>query len=204
MIVLNSESCYHFYSNLEFRQVIQECDAICIDGIGVRLSMLLRGYNLERYHGPDLLSDIISTGLSKSYTLVGGSSKLHQDDVINILSSHIQLPISSDTHGLALEAFESLMENSQVDLRILVSLGLPKQELFARKIKSLLEEQGLNPTIIPLGAAIDFQFGLRRRSSRVWQVAGLEWLPRLLREPRMFPRIINSILGLFMLISERR
>ena len=203
VIVFNSESCYHFYTNRNFRRVVESCKYICVDGIGVRLALLLRGYNVRRYHGPDVLSDIVSSGESKKYKLLGGAPELTNAEICHVFHSHVPLPISDDINRLFATALKSLEISDSAESRFFVSLGLPKQELFSGLLADYLKRTGKHGVIIPIGAAVDFYFGYKTRSSRLWQKIGLEWLPRLVREPRMFPRIIRSAIGIIRLAFGR-
>jgi N-acetylglucosaminyldiphosphoundecaprenol N-acetyl-beta-D-mannosaminyltransferase len=56
-----------------------------------------------------------------------------------------------------------------------------------------------------VGAVFDFYAGTVRRSGEFWIKMGLEWLPRLLREPiRLWKRnFISTPLFLFYLVREK-
>lgn len=61
-----------------------------------------------------------------------------------------------------------------------VGLGCPKQERWVASHRDRL----LAPVLIGVGAAFDFHTGRVRQAPRCMQSAGLEWLFRLLQEPR--------------------
>jgi exopolysaccharide biosynthesis WecB/TagA/CpsF family protein len=62
-----------------------------------------------------------------------------------------------------------------------LALGMPQQEMLAHRIADQPEARGV---ALCIGASIDFLTGKQRRAP-VWvQVAGLEWLYRLLSNPR--------------------
>jgi N-acetylglucosaminyldiphosphoundecaprenol N-acetyl-beta-D-mannosaminyltransferase len=60
-----------------------------------------------------------------------------------------------------------------------VGLGCPRQEVFAYEYR-----EALRMPVVAVGAAFDFHAGVLRRPSRLVQRIGLEWLYRLLQEPR--------------------
>ena len=182
---------------------MEGCDFICVDGIGVKIALLLRGFSVKRYHGPDLLADLISAGKAQDFSLIGGNPALTEKDTRGILRSRVQLPMSEDVNRLATSASDELLKTPGAAQKILISLGLPKQELVAGLLIKELAVHGIDPVVIPLGAAIDFQFGYKRRSSKLWQNLGLEWLPRVIREPRMLPRLFRSVAGLVLLAFNR-
>ena len=72
---------------------------------------------------------------------------------------------------------------------LLVALGAPKQELWLHRTGA-----GIRPTVgLGVGASLDFVAGARR-APRWMSRAGLEWLFRLLQEPRRLARryLIND------------
>jgi len=67
---------------------------------------------------------------------------------------------------------------------LLVCLGAPKGELFIDRARDRL-----GPAVaLSLGASLDFYVGRARRAPRWMQRVGLEWLYRLLQEPRRMAR----------------
>ena len=68
---------------------------------------------------------------------------------------------------------------------ILLAVGSPQQELIAAEIAALPEAHG---TALCIGASIDFLVGRANRAPRWMQRLSLEWLHRLLTNPRRFWR----------------
>ena len=70
---------------------------------------------------------------------------------------------------------------------ILVCLGAPRQEIWMKNNAELLNA-GL---MIGLGGAMDVYAGVVERAPRKWRKLGLEWLYRLIKEPRRVKRMIK-------------
>ncbi len=64
-----------------------------------------------------------------------------------------------------------------------VGMGTPKQDLLVRRMAD-----GGNATYVAVGAAFDFIAGAKRRAPAWMQRVGLEWLFRLVSEPRRLAR----------------
>ena len=65
-------------------------------------------------------------------------------------------------------------------------LGHPKQELLAKELKNY-DWAGARPDwIMCVGATIEFLTGEQKRAPKAFQVLGLEWIFRLLTNPRKF------------------
>lgn len=71
------------------------------------------------------------------------------------------------------------LNKAQPDL-VWVGLGAPKQELWMQRARPLLDA----PLVLGVGAVFDFVAGNKRRAPRVMQRLGLEWMHRLVSEPR--------------------
>jgi N-acetylglucosaminyldiphosphoundecaprenol N-acetyl-beta-D-mannosaminyltransferase len=61
-----------------------------------------------------------------------------------------------------------------------VGMSSPKQDLWMARMRPLLEA----PVLIAVGAAFDFHTGTVKQAPRWMQRSGLEWLFRLVTEPR--------------------
>lgn len=85
---------------------------------------------------------------------------------------------------------------------VFLAVGSPGQEILARAIAMDGRAVG---TGICVGAALDFLAGGARRAPRWMQLAGLEWLHRLLREPgRLWRRyLLDDPLVFWLLWRER-
>jgi N-acetylglucosaminyldiphosphoundecaprenol N-acetyl-beta-D-mannosaminyltransferase len=72
---------------------------------------------------------------------------------------------------------------------LFVGMTAPKQEKWVHRNKHLIRAD----YICSIGAVFDFYAGTVKRSSPFWINLGLEWLPRLMREPkRMYRRVFFS------------
>lgn len=69
---------------------------------------------------------------------------------------------------------------------LLVGVGAPKQEKWIMKYRDSMP--GVD-VFMALGATIDFEAGTLKRAPKVWQKCGMEWLYRVIKEPkRLFKR----------------
>tara|TARA_B100000963_G_scaffold334365_1_gene327516 strand:+ start:3163 stop:3885 length:723 start_codon:yes stop_codon:yes gene_type:complete len=191
-VIFNTESIYYFFRDSSYRQYVRGCKNIFIDGAALSLIANIFSLDVERYHGPDLLEDLEDLGLLKNAVLVGGRKENKKLMEKNILKLWIDLPFLHNPKDLSQIAISEIKNKANVPI-VLISLGLPKQEIVTLSLGK--EFDHTKTLFIPLGAAIDFRTGAAVRSSRTWRNLGFEWLPRLIREPRMFIRNINSLIG---------
>ena len=201
--VFNTEAAYFYYKS-DYYDYLKLCDAIAIDGAFLKLAFLLRGFSVTRYHGPDLLDDALRVSSAKKIIVGGADSnvKLVNESIVD---NYVPLPFSDDINLLVdhfIRNFDFLTDNRYF---LFISLGLPKQERFSFLLRHKLEtiySDTSNIVLVPLGAAVDFQTGAKIRSGIFWQKLGLEWLPRLIREPRMLVRNVRSLYAFLMVLIK--
>jgi N-acetylglucosaminyldiphosphoundecaprenol N-acetyl-beta-D-mannosaminyltransferase len=99
------------------------------------------------------------------------------------LSGFDSPPFGFDADPIALESVCRRVVAARPDL-VFVGLGFPKQELVIERLQDLLPQTWF----MGCGAAIGFVAGVRRRAPGWMQRTGLEWLHRLISEPRRLMR----------------
>jgi N-acetylglucosaminyldiphosphoundecaprenol N-acetyl-beta-D-mannosaminyltransferase len=102
-----------------------------------------------------------------------------QKEFSNIRMGSYSPPYKSEFSAADTNAMIGAVNNFKPDF-LFVGMTAPKQEkwVFANK-------DSLDATVITsIGAVFDFYAGTVKRSSPFWIKIGLEWLPRLVREPK--------------------
>jgi N-acetylglucosaminyldiphosphoundecaprenol N-acetyl-beta-D-mannosaminyltransferase len=200
-VVFNTEAAYFFLTSHTYRADAIGANDIYCDGAGLQLYIGLRfGRRVRRRHGPDLLREYLLTRTQARVHFVGGSNAAHSGLQERFPAFFTRNEVTIDTRTLEEHHFAeraAVLAARPVD-DVLIFLGLARQERFQHR----LHEAGFAGSSIGLGAAIDFVSGSKIRAGRAWQAFGLEWLPRLMREPRMLPRVQRSF-ALFALLGAR-
>lgn len=76
-----------------------------------------------------------------------------------------------------------------------VGLGCPRQEVFAYEYR-----EDLNMPVLAVGAAFDYLAGTLRQPPSLIQAAGLEWVYRLIQEPRRLWKRYTMLSGRFLFL----
>lgn len=85
---------------------------------------------------------------------------------------------------------------------VILAMGMPKQEELAALIKQEVKRAGL---VVCGGAIIDFQAGRFPRAPQIFRTLSIEWLYRLLKEPRrLFMRYVVGIPIFFFNLEKHR
>lgn len=196
-VVFNTEAAHAFLTEPEYRRAATPATDVYCDGVGLQVYALLRfGRLVRRRHGPDVLHDYLVEREHARVLFLGGSSAAHEalrQRFPRFFSSNSVTFDDSAVPDQEMERKAQEIGRAHYD-DVLIFLGLGRQE----RMQHHLHAAGFTGASIGLGAAVDFLSGLKPRAGRGWQRLGLEWMPRLLREHRMWPRVVRSA-SLFLL-----
>ena len=170
-----------------FKGILNEADLVVPDGMPLVWLGHHHGYSLRRrVYGPELMDTFCRmTGLKYSHYLYGGKRAVATELAgvfkrkygISIVGSY-----SPPFRPLSEEEDEQIVSRINVigpDV-IWVGLSTPKQERWMHEHRKKLRA----PVVLGVGAAFDLNTGRLRQAPSWMREHGLEWLYRLLREPK--------------------
>ena len=146
---------------------------------------------IDRYPGIDLLVDILTdlNKKKKSLYLYGSTEKVNNDMVKYINNNFPEIRVVGHKNGY--QEDETIVENEIIKLKpdaIVVALGIPKQEIFINKIYQKLDK-GI---MIGVGGSFDVLSGNVKRAPILMRKINLEWLYRILKDPKRFNKFYNK------------
>ncbi|MRI02598.1 WecB/TagA/CpsF family glycosyltransferase [Kriegella sp. EG-1] len=182
--------------DLEFKKALEQSEILLPDGIGIVVAAkLLYGKKIKKIAGADL-HDFLLKKLNNnqgSCFYLGSSEK-----TLSLIQSRISKDYPNIRTGFYSPPYKnkfSAEDNAKMiaavnDFKpdvLFVGMTAPKQEKW-----SFAHKNELDTTIIcSIGAVFDFYAGTLKRPNKVWVNLGLEWLGRLIKEPkRMWKRYI--------------
>jgi len=171
-----------------FREVINAADMAVPDGMPIAWSLAHLGFPAqERISGPDLMLRLCehAAALGLPVFLFGSSPSTLQRLTENLLATLPDLRIAG-SHSPPFRQQSAAEDEEMIELInasgaaiVFIGLGCPKQEIW------MAEHRGkANAVMLGVGAAFDFHAGLKPQAPAWMQRIGLEWLFRLLTEPR--------------------
>ncbi len=172
----------------DFREIINASDLITADGVPLVWALRLLGVkSAKRVYGPDLTWQVCEAAerAGVSIAFYGGtpeSLKVFVEVVTERLPNLvISCAIAPPFRPLTVEEDATYTEQlAESGARILfVGIGCPKQEVWMSKHRGRL-----NMPMLGVGAAFDFHAGRVKQAPAWLQGIGLEWLFRLLMEPK--------------------
>jgi N-acetylglucosaminyldiphosphoundecaprenol N-acetyl-beta-D-mannosaminyltransferase len=187
---VNPEFLLEAERNSEFRTVLQNCDLRIADGVGITLAMLCKGEKLKcRFPGADLVDEIIhqTSGRGKSVYLAIRKDGLSSFQEVKDMLLKIFPELQIDGDNFDPQSYQLPVTSYQV---IFCNFGAPAQELFLASLKD-------NPNIrlaIGVGGSFDYLTGKLKRAPKFLRSFGLEWLWRLIQQPKRWKRIWNAVI----------
>jgi len=175
-----------------FRDAYGRADVSLCDGAPLLWSSRLLGLRLPgRVSGSDLFLPVMQLAARRGYRvyLLGASPGVAEEAAARLARELGVLVVGtlSPRIGLASGPDEAAVIESITAARpqlLLCCLGAPKGELFADRVRSRIGAV----VAVSIGASLDFYTGRVRRAPVWMQRLGLEWLFRLLQEPRRLAR----------------
>ena len=171
-----------------FRRMINAADLVTPDGMPLVWMMRLKGgRNQTRVYGPSLMLHILEAAAREGVPVGFYGSK---PDVLSALVERMQLQhsrlnvafvFSPPFRDLTREEDEEIISriNASGARVLFVGLGCPKQERWMSTHKDRV-----SAVMVGVGAAFDFIAGTKSQAPMWLQNSGLEWLFRLVAEPR--------------------
>ncbi|PZP55866.1 MAG: glycosyltransferase [Micavibrio aeruginosavorus] len=163
-----------------FYDFLLNSDYLLRDGIGVKLALKLFGLGeTENLNGTDLITAIINRYQHRRLAIFGASDetmiacrqRLEREGISGIVA--MENGFHEDDYYL------SLCRSVKPDV-VVLCMGMPRQEILAAKLKDL----ALAKLIICGGGWADFYSGIKIRAPLWVRKLSLEWMHRLLKEPR--------------------
>jgi N-acetylglucosaminyldiphosphoundecaprenol N-acetyl-beta-D-mannosaminyltransferase len=179
------------------------------DGMPLVWLCRLKGHrHVSRVYGPDLMLALCKRSVTRGYKhfFYGGAKGVpeqlaanlqHRFPGLTVVGTHSPpfRPLTPEEDDQAVQMINEVSPDV-----VWIGLGSPKQEQWMAthidRIKS--------PVLIGVGAAFDFLTGRKRQAPRWMQRSGLEWLFRLLTEPRRLWRryLVNNPLFVLLVLAQ--
>jgi N-acetylglucosaminyldiphosphoundecaprenol N-acetyl-beta-D-mannosaminyltransferase len=171
------------------RSALNHCGLAAEDGMPLVWWSRLTGFSqARRVCGSDLLDEVCASGVARQYRhyFYGASPRVLELLVDRLRRRHPGL-IVAGAHSppfRSLSAAEDAADIAAINEArpdfVWVGLGMPKQERWMVEHLGKIDATAL----LGVGAAFDFHAGTKPRAPIWMQRSGLEWLFRLLSEPR--------------------
>ncbi|MBB3054355.1 WecB/TagA/CpsF family glycosyltransferase [Mucilaginibacter gotjawali] len=207
--VANAHMLVEAHWSKAFQKVVNDADIVTPDGMPLAKSFkILHGIAQERVDGMSLLPLLLESSIAENLAVYfyGGSSGLVEHTksfiekdfpLLNVVGMY------SPPFRYLTEAEETLVidkiANSGANI-VFVALGCPKQEQWMAEMKDKIPA-----VLVGIGGALPVLIGLQKRAPVWMQKSSLEWLYRLVQEPRrLFKRyVVTNTVFLYLLLRAK-
>lgn len=191
VVTPNAEIAYEALHDIQLREMLNGADLMLPDGAGVVLaSKLLRTPVKQKVAGVDFAAGLLGIleRNGQSLYLLGGKTGIGELAAQKMLEAHPQLRIAGIADGYFQDEAPVIAKiNASGADALFVCLGAPKQERFMVQHRQELHVH----LMAGLGGSLDAFAGTVQRAP-AWMIRlNLEWLYRLIREPKRFRRMLR-------------
>jgi N-acetylglucosaminyldiphosphoundecaprenol N-acetyl-beta-D-mannosaminyltransferase len=201
IVTPNAEMILRARKSKRYREQLNKADLSLPDSVSLRYATAALTDRLLQHRRPgvDALKTIaeLTASHSKRLMLLGGDPNAAEDsadalrssiDGLNVIGINPgDLQYSNNEVTLSRALVESL-EREEADV-VAVALGMEKQEAFMNQVKQLLPHVNI---WIGVGGAFEMYSGQKQRAPILLRKMGLEFVWRLVLEPKRLPRILKA------------
>lgn len=185
----------------ELFTILNDSDLNVPDGIGIVIASKIQKKNIkERVGGLDLVTKLFEKDLS--FYFLGSTSEIVEKAKQNLEEKYSGIKILGIHNGFFdNNEEEKIIEeiNQKNPDILLVGLGVPKQEKWIYKNKNKLNAK----VLIGVGGSLDVISGKTKRAPEVFINLGLEWLYRLIKEPKRYKRMLKLPAFLLRILTDK-
>jgi N-acetylglucosaminyldiphosphoundecaprenol N-acetyl-beta-D-mannosaminyltransferase len=186
--VCTADTMVQCFDQPELAKIVTNSGMATTDGVPLMLLGKLRGYDLTRVYGPDLVLELCRQGLADNvrHYFYGSTNEVLEKLKTNLEKQFAGIQIA----GMYSPPFRPLSESDEADIIKMINktnpdivwcgLGTPKQDYWVGKFQPHLNSSAS----IAVGAAFNFHAGEVKQAPRWMMNSCLEWLFRLLVEPK--------------------
>ncbi|WP_461127050.1 WecB/TagA/CpsF family glycosyltransferase [Spirosoma aerophilum] len=191
---INAHAFNLCFTNNDFAEALLKSDYLLRDGTGIE--MLCKAIDRNpgiNMCGTDTIPQLLTLAKGKRIALIGTQEPYLQQakDMLKQKGHNVVLT----AHGfLDIPDYLPLVQQARADV-VILGMGMPKQE----RLSIFLKERLNNPCVIVNGGAIIDYWGEKVKRAPAWvRQMGMEWVFRLILEPRrLFKRyVIGNVLFL--------
>lgn len=183
---VNPDCLNKMITDPQYFQVLQAADQIFPDGIGLTIAgKMLRTPLKENINGTDMFPFLCEMAATREYSLflLGGRPGV-AEEMARRIQDRFHVRVAGTAHGYFdhdndCAAVVEQINQSGADI-LLVGLGAPLQEKWIAAHRRALAPK----VLMGVGGLFDFYSGNVKRAPRWVREIGLEWIYRIIQEPR--------------------
>ncbi|HPN54471.1 MAG TPA: WecB/TagA/CpsF family glycosyltransferase [Candidatus Moranbacteria bacterium] len=189
---VNAEFILQAQKDNDFKNILNTCDLNVADTISIRYAFLRYGKWLKaRIAGADLMHEILKIANEKKFSVFLAVSKngLSSYEEIKNKLSQIYPNVNFSGADIDNQNFSSYQMPYAICQILFCNFGAPRQEKFINCVKN-----DILGVAMGIGGSFDYITGKIKRAPKIMRYFGLEWLWRLILQPKRWKRIWNAVI----------
>lgn len=193
IVTVNPETLMKSEEDIELNKLLNDKNTVLVpDGIGVVKALKMLDYDVkERITGIDIANNLLEYGdkLNKTIYLFGAKQEVIDSMKVVLLKDYPNLKLVGSSNGYVSDrdkVFEEIVK-LKPDI-VLVALGIPYQEKLIYKHLNEFDK-GI---FVGVGGSFDVISGIKKRAPKIFIKLNLEWLYRIICEPKRIKRFYDS------------
>jgi N-acetylglucosaminyldiphosphoundecaprenol N-acetyl-beta-D-mannosaminyltransferase len=190
-------------SDPEHLEIIRNADLVTPDSVGVMWAAKRAGHPIpERVSGVDLVDRVCALSADKGYRVyfLGAAPGVAEQAAEKLRLRHPGCNIVGARHGYFPPDSDTVVAQEVAEAKpdiLFVAMGIPRQEKFIKATQAIIGAK----VAMGVGGSFDVFSGRAKRAPIVIQKLKLEWLWRLLANPKKIakvknlPRFVRMVLG---------
>ncbi len=203
VVTLDASMCVGARHDTELRRIVCEADLVTPDSAGILWAARRFGVRLvERVSGVEIVAELAarSPTTGASLFLLGAAPGVAEEAARKLQDTYPGCRIVGARHGYfgPDEEAQVIEDISRSGTDVLcVAMGIPKQEKWIARNREVLRI----PVMIGVGGTLDVLSGRLRRAPHWMRRTNLEWLYRVMTNPRkigkvmMLPRFVAMVMS---------
>lgn len=192
IIAVNPEKIMTAQKDATVKRMINEATFQIPDGVGVLLASRLKGGKIrERVTGVDMMGKMVEHAAHKGYPVFfyGAKEETVTKAIANFRLKYPELQVAGYANGYIKEETQLVSQIAASGAQVLfVALGSPKQELWIERNMANLPDVMVYQGV---GGSFDVFAGTVKLAPDFYRNNGLEWLYRLMSDPKRLKRQLN-------------
>ena len=193
IVTANPETFMMSENDNEMNKLLLDKESVLVpDGIGIVKATRMIGFDIEeRIPGIDIANKLLEYGnkLKKTIYLFGAKQEVI-DSMLDVIKNNypgLEVVGSSNGYEKDKDAVFKKIISKKPDI-VLVALGIPMQEKLIYKYLDKFDK-GI---FVGVGGSFDVISGQKKRAPELFIKLNLEWLYRIIKEPKRLKRFYDS------------
>lgn len=206
VVTADSSGIVSAQSDQEFMHILRTANLVTPDSVGVLWACRRKGRRLPgRVSGVDILGRLCDSSSRSGHRiyLLGSAPGVAELAAEKLRLLYPGCNIVGTRHGYFPSDSDEVVANEVAEAKpdiLFVAMGIPRQEKFIASTKEIVRA----PVAMGVGGSLDVFSGRVKRAPRLFQRLSLEWLWRVILNPRKVSKVLSLPRFIWMVLRDKR